>query len=59
MKSLVLFGLIAAVLATVPGDGIDGCTGTASTFELIDHPPTLVAEVPNGRKYTYGKFWLI
>ncbi len=46
--------LVCVASAAVPGDGIPGCTGHESPFELIDHEPSLVAEVPNGRKYTYG-----
>lgn len=59
MKTLVVF-LIFTVLAlsAVPGDGIGGCTGNESPFELVDHEPTLVAEVANGRKYTYGKKYI-
>ena len=56
MKTLVILGLLAIAFASVPGDGIEGCTGHESTFELIDHEPNLVAEVENGRKYTYGIF---
>ena len=55
MRLLVFLGLLAIVLASAPGDGIEGCTGHESPFDLIDHEPTLVAEVANGRKYTYGK----
>ena len=46
--------LVCIASAAVPGDGIPGCTGHESPFELIDHEPTLVAEVTNGKKYTYG-----
>lgn len=56
MRDYALVALILACVAcsAVPGDGIAGCTGHESPFELIDHEPTLVAEVANGRKYTYG-----
>lgn len=59
MRTIVFLALVLAAVALVPGDGILGCTGNQSPFELIDHEPTLVAEVKNGRKYTYGNFWLI
>ncbi len=44
MKTLVVFLIfIVLALSAVPGDGIGGCTGNESPFELIDHEPTLVA----------------
>ena len=55
MKTLILLALVTLCLAAEPGDGIQGCTGHESPFDLIDHEPTLAAEVTNGRKYTYGK----
>ncbi len=49
---LVIFALAAA---SVPGDGIEGCTGNENPFKLIDTEPTLVAQTPNGKKFTIGK----
>ena len=55
MKTIILLSLVFLAFASTPGDGLLGCTGNQSPFPLIDHEPTLVAEVANGRKYTYGK----
>lgn len=53
MKVLALL-LLASVCLASNGDGIPGCTGTQSTFPLIDTPPTLVQTVANGKKFTIG-----
>jgi len=53
----ILLGLIlilSFVSCTVPGDGIEGCTGNQNPFELITQDPELVKEVPNGKKFTIG-----
>jgi hypothetical protein len=47
--SLVL--LFSVALSTVPGDGIEGCTGNENPFPLITTPPTLTSSVPNGKRY--------
>lgn len=54
MKAILVLALLTIALTATPGDGIQGCTGHQSQFPLIDTEPTLEAEVPNGRKYTYG-----
>lgn len=41
MKVIILLTLIVLALASTPGDGIPGCTGHESPFELIDEKPTL------------------
>jgi hypothetical protein len=57
MKTLLLAAVLAlAIAVSLPGDGIEGCTGHASQFPLIDTEPTLVDSVPNGKKYTIGTF---
>lgn len=43
MRTIVFLALVLVAIASVPGDGIDGCTGNQSPFQLIDHEPTLVA----------------
>ena len=56
MKAL-LFVIIPLILATsIPGDGIEGCTGHESSFTLGEQQPELVQTVANGKKYTIGKF---
>lgn len=57
MKTIVFLTLVVLAIASTPGDGILGCTGNQSPFQLLDSEPVLAAEVPNGRKYTYGKNW--
>lgn len=60
MKTILLLSLVLAITySSTPGDGIDGCTGTEITFPLVDTEPKLVQEVQNGRKYTYGKYYVI
>ena len=50
---------LICLVAAIPGDGIEGCDGHESRFELMDQLPLLEASVPNGKKYTYGKLSLI
>lgn len=54
MRALLLAFLLIAVLATVPGDGIEGCDGHESRFQLSEQEPLLEATVANGKKFTYG-----
>lgn len=54
MKAPLFAILLIALVAAIPGDGIEGCDGHESRFELMDQLPTLEASVPNGKKYTYG-----
>jgi hypothetical protein len=56
MKELLLALVltISFVACTVPGDGIDGCTGNQNPFPLITTEPELVREVKNGKKFTIG-----
>ncbi len=54
MKILLFILFVAAFAASIPGDGIEGCTGHASPFTLGEEKPELVATVPNGKKYTLG-----
>ena len=54
MKAL-LFLVIPLILASsIPGDGIEGCTGHESQFTLGEQLPELVQTIPNGKKYTLG-----
>lgn len=58
MKKITLLVLLACIVfASVPGDGVVGCTGHENPFSLIDTEPTLEKEVKNGRKYTVGKYF--
>lgn len=54
MRALLLAFLLLAVLASVPGDGIEGCDGHESRFQLGEQEPLLAATVANGKKFTYG-----
>jgi hypothetical protein len=58
MKELLLALLLTITLVTcsVPGDGIEGCTGNQNPFPLITDEPELVHEVKNGKKFTIGNF---
>ena len=57
MNKLIFLAVLAVfAFASIPGDGIEGCTGTENPFDLVDTEPTLVKEVENGRKYTIGIF---
>ena len=55
MKLLLLLIVPLVLAISIPGDGIEGCTGHESQFELGEQSPELVATVPNGKKYTLGK----
>jgi hypothetical protein len=59
MRALYLTLLLAVVIAAPPGDGIEGCDGHESRFQLSDQEPVLEATVPNGKKYTYGTNFII
>ena len=54
MKTLliILTFIIGLAISSVPGDGIEGCTGNQNPFDLITTEPTLVGEVKNGKKFT-------
>lgn len=54
MRALLLAFLLIAVLASVPGDGIEGCDGHESRFQLSEQEPRLESSVANGKKFTYG-----
>lgn len=54
MKAFLCVILPLILAASVPGDGIEGCTGFESPFALGDQQPELAATVPNGKKYTLG-----
>jgi hypothetical protein len=54
MKAPLLAIFLIAIVAAIPGDGVEGCDGHESRFELMDQLPSLEASVPNGKKYTYG-----
>lgn len=54
MKAFLCVILPLILAASVPGDGIEGCTGFESPFALSEQLPELVATVPNGKKYTLG-----
>jgi len=54
MKLLLLLIVPLILAASIPGDGIEGCTGHESQFTLGEQQPELVATVPNGKKYTLG-----
>ena len=59
MKELLLtfILLISFAACSVPGDGIEGCTGNQNPFELITQEPELVKEVKNGKKFTIGNLY--
>lgn len=59
MRTLLLAFLLIAIFAQVPGDGIEGCDGHESRFQLGDQEPVLAATVPNGKKFTYGTIFPI
>lgn len=42
------------LLVVVRLDQIEGCTGNAIPWELVDDEPTLVAQTENGKKFTVG-----
>lgn len=54
MKAFLCVILPLILAASVPGDGVEGCTGFQSPFTLGEQQPELVATVPNGKKYTLG-----
>jgi hypothetical protein len=59
MRAYLFAIFLIAVMAAIPGDGIEGCDGHESRFQLTDQLPVLAASVPNGKKYTYGTVPLI
>lgn len=56
---IVFLALVSLILCTAPGDGIEGCTGHENPFNLITDEPTLVAQVPNGKKFTIGNLFIL
>lgn len=56
---LLLFSILCLCYSSIPGDGIEGCTGNENTFDLVDKEPTLVAQVAHGKKFTVGKTLII
>ena len=54
MKVLLFLVVPLILAASIPGDGIVGCTGHESEFTLGEQKPELVQTVPNGKKYTLG-----
>lgn len=55
MRSSLFAIFLIALVAAIPGDGVEGCEGHESRFQLMDQQPTLEASVPNGKRFTYGK----
>lgn len=53
MKAFILISFIVAIALAGKPD-VNGCTGETNLHPIIDTPPTLVKEVPNGQKYTIG-----
>lgn len=53
MKLALLVALLA--IMTRCSSKIEGCTGDAIDFPLIDEEPDLVETVVNGKKFTVGK----
>jgi len=59
MKLVLLIILPLILASSIPGDGIEGCTGHESAFTLGEQLPQLVQSVPNGKKYTLGNCTII
>ena len=53
------FLVLLAVLAIATAVQIEGCTGQAIDFPLIDQEPDLVETVLNGKKFTVGKLLIL
>lgn len=51
---LVKVAILAAFVALSLAVQIDGCTGEAITFPLIDDEPELLESTTNGKKFGVG-----